>query len=153
MESILSQLKFVECEKGSFTYKNDVEIPKIRKDANTNLLEETVEKLNTRGLTLDDIIWVGTRHVEISKENFIDVASRTNYDNSYGKQEVAHDLIIVVEKGWFERSEYDGSEWWAFNSQPNRPEKKVIVKYLSSEDTSLEYLEDINKTEILDENL
>ena len=40
------------------------------------------------------------------------------YNNGYGGQELFG--IIYCEDGvWFERGEYDGSEWWNINKYPN----------------------------------
>jgi len=111
-----------------------------------NLLKETLEELERNKKTIDDVVWIGTRNIEISKENFL-VLADTDYDNGYGGQEVAINLIIVGEGWWMERAEYDGSEWWAFKISPERPPKKVSVKALTvhqSEEGSWSSLEDLN---------
>ena len=38
------------------------------------------------------------------------------YDNSYGAQEVNSSLKIVMNDGsYYDRGEYDGSEWWEYH--------------------------------------
>ena len=39
------------------------------------------------------------------------------YDDGYGSQELFG--IILFEKGWCSRIEYDGSEWWEYNLKPS----------------------------------
>lgn len=44
-----------------------------------------------------------------------------HYSNGYGGQEV--DGVIWLENGqWYDRGEYDGSEWWQFHCYPTIPE-------------------------------
>ena len=43
-----------------------------------------------------------------------------NYDNGYGLQELSG--TVWLEGGaWLTRGEYDGSEWWEYNSLPSIP--------------------------------
>lgn len=42
------------------------------------------------------------------------------YDAGYGMQELYG--TVWLENGWLERSEYDGSEWWAFKTRPEIPD-------------------------------
>ena len=43
------------------------------------------------------------------------------YDNGYGLQ-VLHGTIWLTEEGcWYERGEYDGSEWWEYQECPKVP--------------------------------
>ena len=38
-----------------------------------------------------------------------------DYDDGYGDQEIAVDLVVVFTDGGFlRRAEYDGSEWWEY---------------------------------------
>lgn len=83
-----------------------------------NLFKETVEVLEKNGKTINDIIAVQCHDFRIEVENFIEVAKKTNYNNGYGHQEVACDLVIIGNGWWMERSEYDGAEWWAFKKAP-----------------------------------
>ena len=60
--------------------------------------------------------------------NTIDV----NYDNGYGGQELFG--MIWCENGiWFDRGEYDGSEWWNGNRYPEIPEYLSSQKDLKNE--------------------
>jgi hypothetical protein len=44
------------------------------------------------------------------------------YDNGYGLQ-VLHGIIWLTEEGcWYERGEYDGSEWWEYQECPSIPD-------------------------------
>jgi hypothetical protein len=94
-----------------------------------NLLEETKEILKNNNYTLDDVEWVGTYKHYIDKEEFIKLANR-KYDNGYGSQEVAENLILVGKDFWLERDEYDGSEWWVLKKMPKKPTEKLEVHTL-----------------------
>lgn len=95
-----------------------------------NLLKETKEVLKKNGKTIDDVIWIGTDKHFIDKETFIRLAD-TEYDAGYGSPEVATNLVIVGKDWWLEREEYDGSEWWEFNTLPIKPKEKLDVKALT----------------------
>lgn len=46
-----------------------------------------------------------------------------DYDNGYGSQEIAADLVVVFTDGGFlRREEYDGSEWWEYEPPFRGPE-------------------------------
>lgn len=83
-----------------------------------NLLEETVKALADNGKSLSDIVAVQGDDFGISIDEFIQLASETNYRCSYGTQEVATDLVIIGKDWWLERAEYDGAEWWKFKQFP-----------------------------------
>ena len=105
-----------------------------------NLYSETIDRLKKNGYGIADIEAVCGDDFAIPIENFLEVAKKTNYDNGYGGQEVATDLIIKMKDGsWFERGEYDGSEWWAYKKSPEIPQQSCRVKYLTGE-TSWETL-------------
>ena len=86
-----------------------------------SLYEETLEALKENNKTFKDVLWIGGEDFEISKENFIELAKISEYDNGYGYQMVAEDLVVVGNDWWLERGEYDGSEWWDFKTMPSRP--------------------------------
>ena len=97
-----------------------------------NFAEETIKALNNHLYNVDDIAWIGTRDFQIPIDEFFDVARCTLYDSGYGKAEMPTDLIIVMrDKTWFSRAEYDGSEWWQFNKPPTKKPKLInhIVYY------------------------
>lgn len=85
-----------------------------------NLLEETKRVLEDYGHTLSDIVWVGCYDYRIEIDQFIELANVV-YDNGYGSEEVATDLLVVGNDWWLERHEYDGSEWWEYKSMPQMP--------------------------------
>ena len=91
-----------------------------------NLLKETKRKLNEYDKSLEDIKWVGCTNFTIPLENFMNCAD-IEYDDGYGAQEVAIDLIVVGEGWWLERHEYDGSEWWEYKELPHKPIKERKV--------------------------
>lgn len=82
-----------------------------------NLLQETLSVLEENGKTIEDVLWVGNKYNKTSWSNFESVANIT-YDNGYGGNEIASDLLIVGDGWWLERGEYDGSEWWEFKKLP-----------------------------------
>ena len=87
-----------------------------------NLLKETLEILNNNNLNEADVLWCGS--VEFGYftwQDFKDIAD-VEYDNGYGAPKVATDLVIVTTKGYLERHEYDGSEWWDYKKPLERPE-------------------------------
>lgn len=79
-----------------------------------NLLEETIEKIKEAGLNIEDIIFIGSKdgRYRCTWEEFLVLANR-EYDEGYGSNEVASDLIILFkDNSRMYRGEYDGSEWW-----------------------------------------
>jgi hypothetical protein len=90
-----------------------------------NLLQETIDDLKFAGKTTDDILWIGTRDVYFSWEDFKKVAD-TEYDGGFGSQKVAQDLMIVGNGWYMDRHEYDGSESWSFHEPIQKP--KVYLK-------------------------
>lgn len=90
-----------------------------------NLLQETKESLAQSGHAPEDIIFIGSEKSghECTWAEF-QVLANVEYDDGYGGQEVAGDLVIVFSDGqkmW--RGEYDGSEWWEYSTPFSRPEK------------------------------
>ena len=79
-----------------------------------NLYEETTKDLENHGQTWEDVLWVGGNDFEIPLKDFIRLAKEIDYDNGYGAQFVAADLMIITTDGRFVREEYDGLEWWKF---------------------------------------
>jgi len=94
----------------------------------TNFLEETLGCLGKCKKTPKDVRWVGSRDGKyvINWAEF-EVLADTCYDNGFGSQEVADDLVVVGNGWWLERSEYDGAEGWRFKKTPRR--RKVMMIY------------------------
>lgn len=86
-----------------------------------NLFAETLEKLKENGKTFNDVLWCGSYECSMTPEEFKKIAELTEYDEGYGGQEVANDLIVVGADFWLERHEYDGSEWWEYKEYPVKP--------------------------------
>lgn len=106
-----------------------------------NLLEETVKVLADNGKSLSDIVAVQGNDFGISIDEFIRLASETNYDNGYGTQEVAEDLVIIGKDWWLERAEYDGAEWWKFKQFPQiKSNIKSVSQLANGHYCSLEQL-------------
>ena len=83
-----------------------------------NLLKDTETELERLGYTFEDILSIQGKMHRISVERFKTLADKI-YDEGYGGQEVAEDLLIIMKDGsWFYRSEYDGSESWMFTRAP-----------------------------------
>ena len=80
-----------------------------------NFLQETTEILARNGKTLSDIRRVCGDDFQITVDDFIAHAN-FEYNNGFGAQEVAHDLKVVGDDWWLERSEYDGAERWNFKT-------------------------------------
>ncbi len=93
----------------------------MTRDENTNLLDETVRSLDSHNHSPSDVLWVGTSDVWFTWDEFADPATNANYDSRYGSPKVAQDLVIVGKDWWMNRHEYDGSEWWYFNTSPIIP--------------------------------
>jgi hypothetical protein len=118
-----------------------------------NLLQETVEFINGIEQKTEDIIFIGSENSGHSCTwAEYEILANRRYDNGFGGQEVATDLIIVFSDGtrmW--RNEYDGSEWWAhfppFKAPTEaKPIKKLFVNGFGGED-----LASINLIQPLDE--
>lgn len=95
-----------------------------------NLLKETIEKLEECGKTFDDVRWIGNKSCYVDIEQFKKIAD-TDYDDGYGSQKVAEDLLIVGDDWYLERGEYDGSEWYSFNRLPDKPSVKMDLRALT----------------------
>ena len=96
-----------------------------------NLWAETERDLIRLGKSWDDVVAVVGNCFRISKEQFKELALKTDYDNSWGAPEVATDLKIIGSDFWLERYEYDGSEWWEYKTMPNINLPLKSVKRLS----------------------
>ena len=88
-----------------------------------NLLHETVEEIQKVGKVKADVLWVGSDDGRYAMKwsEFEDIAVGVNYDNGYGGNEIAMDLVVVFkDKTWLSRYEYDRAEWWTYNKLPVR---------------------------------
>lgn len=97
----------------------------------TNLWEETIKTLSENGKTFDDVLFIQGDDFGITKENFEEVAKKSDYYAGYGSAKVAGDLVLVGEGWWLERFEYDGAEGWSFKETPIRINETKEVKRLA----------------------
>lgn len=98
-----------------------------------NLLDETLEVFRDFGITPDQVLYVTDDVFWCTWDEFA-IAANRKYDNGYGYQEVWPSLKIVGDGWWFERREYDGSEWWEFYTPPYKPNCKGKVSILPPEE-------------------
>ena len=100
-----------------------------------NYADETLAVLKSHDYSIDDIDWIGTYDFTIPITEFFIAARNTNYDNGFGVAAIPLDIVIVMKDGcWFEREEYDGSEWWAYKT----PYKKPMI-HLHMQQNNFEY--------------
>ena len=84
-----------------------------------NLGVETELTLGALGYSKDDVLAVGCKDFRVPTELFWRIAHLSTYDEEYGAQAVASDLIIWLRDGAaMIRCEYDGAEWWHLVPQP-----------------------------------
>ena len=108
----------------------------MKKNKGINLLKETLSVLKSNNKSEQDVLWVGTTDVKTTWEEFKKIAN-TYYDDGFGSQKVAYDLIIVGNNWWLERTEYDGSESWSYKEIPITPIKNVKLRALTVEQGQL----------------
>lgn len=99
-----------------------------------NLWEETISVLKRHSISWDEVDTVILEgDCVITKENFEEVARKTNYDSGYGCSEILSNLMIVGWNWWLERREYDGSEWWELETKPIIPNNTRKITSLTGE--------------------
>jgi hypothetical protein len=81
-----------------------------------NLLEETIAAIAQSGHTEKDIKFIGSpKSGHACSWNEFTILANQEYENGYGAQYVAMDLVIIFnDDSWLKRDEYDGSEGWKF---------------------------------------
>jgi len=89
----------------------------------SNLLSETIDVLKQYNKDQVCVVWVGSKdgNYKIDWKQFEEIAN-IEYNDGFGSQRIAKDLVVVGTDWWLERSEYDGSEWWDFNTLPKSEE-------------------------------
>lgn len=94
-----------------------------------NLLKETLEDIKESGHTIEDIIYIGSECSGYCCDwAEYEVIANIEYDNGFGAQRIASDLIIVFSDGskmW--RHEYDGSEHWSYSKPFKMPTNKKKI--------------------------
>lgn len=109
-----------------------------------NLLRETLDALKENNKTPADVIWVGSPDARFTWEKFVDVAD-FDYDEGFGGQHIARDLLVVGNDFWLERYEYDGSECWDFKQMPKMPTERLDVKRVGGDEYMWATLEEIQQ--------
>ena len=105
-----------------------------------NLAEETIAILHLYFYNENDIAWIGNREYTVPIDEFFDVAMHTNYNNGYGSPAIAGDLLIVMkDNSYFQRREYDGSEWWEYIPIVKKPSEQKHFNCKSFADIDIEY--------------
>lgn len=95
-----------------------------------NLLAETLKCLADHNKSVADVLYVADQDTYTTWKEFAKVAN-IEYDDSFGTQYVNAYLQIIGKDFWLERHEYDGSEWWAYKTQPVLPKTKGPVLILN----------------------
>lgn len=86
-----------------------------------NLFDETVSTLKTYGYERSDVAFISLDGIEIEPGEFWEFAARFWYDNGYGLAEIPPFILSMSDGTWYERAEYDGSEWWRHVVPPTCP--------------------------------
>lgn len=111
-----------------------------------NLLGETKDAISQSGHSTDDVRFVGSRDGKLGipwsqAEKVLDI----DYDDGYGSQEIAADLVVVFTDGGFlRREEYDGSEWWEYEPPFRGPETQKPFRLVKARSYYTQLLVDIN---------
>lgn len=113
----------------------------------TNLWEETIDVLKEWGSTFEDVIAIYGKDFKITKENFKEVAQKTEYYAGYGSPAVAMDLTILGKNFIMKREEYDGAENWEYIVLPDLSslnKKTVNIKALATDGIGWKELKELN---------
>ena len=87
----------------------------------------------------DDVVKYTTVNLDIEK--FLEATKNIEYDDGYGTAYIDTSLrILMNDGGFFQRQEYDGSEW--FEYYPFRDPDEPKVNYSVNEIRDLIYFED-----------
>jgi hypothetical protein len=112
-----------------------------------NFLKETIEAIEKSEHTIDQIIFIGSRESghSCTWDEFVKLAD-FKYDDGFGGQEIARDLIIVFsDSTYMWRGEYDGSEWWDFLPSFVMPKTHKEIKRLKCPECLWMTLEEIQE--------
>ncbi len=113
----------------------------------TNLYDETVTILEIHDKTIADIEYIGSSDTKINTNKALELMKGTNYDDGYGSQEIADNLMIKGNDFIMTRGEYDGSEWWDYTqTDTSLPQVERDVKSFEA-NIGWESLEEINGLE------
>lgn len=113
----------------------------------TNLWKETIDVLKEWGSTFEDVIAIYGNDFKITKENFKEVAQKTEYYSGYGAPKVAIDLKILGRNFIMIREEYDGAENWQYICIPDISSfnnETLNIKKLATDEIGWETLKELN---------
>lgn len=112
----------------------------------TNLFDETMAVLEKNGKTFYDIDYIGSKETKINTEEALEIMQKTNYDNDFGRTEIATNLIIVGKGFIMTRGGDDGSEWWDYmQTKPHLQQIETKIERLITNDIGGRSLEQMNK--------
>lgn len=95
----------------------------------TKLLDETIEIIEANGYTTDDVWFITDGVLHCQWDEFAEQVGDYIYDSGYGTNIINQNLSVVMkDKTWFSRSEYDGSEWWTYNKRPPHPRRPGLLQ-------------------------
>ena len=85
-----------------------------------NFLNETIAVIEKYEHSIDDILYIGSDANDFKTDwKTFSKYANFNYDNGYGGQNIADDLVVVFnDDTWLERVEYDGAESWKYKKLP-----------------------------------
>jgi len=86
-----------------------------------NLLEETEKALKNHSTSMKYVKFIRNSEGLISIADFVEMASKINYDNGYGEVYIDPSLTIVGKFFWLTRGNYDGAEGWVYHHRPKEP--------------------------------
>jgi hypothetical protein len=116
----------------------------------TNLLEETTRVIYASGHTLVDIVFIGAESTghQCTWIEFMGLAD-VEYDEGFGLQNVACDLVIVFNSGAsLVRHDYDGQESWRLIKPFRMPTEvrpiKTLIRASDDKQAYARTLEDLN---------
>lgn len=111
------------------------------------LLAETLEDIGKSGHKIEDIVFIGSEGSghSCTWEEFTALADH-EYDNDFGAAKVATDLKIVFSDGCIMcRGEYNGAEWWEYQTPFKMPENKKPIKSVFTQNVGWDDLSKINE--------
>jgi len=84
------------------------------------ILCASIEKLSRSSYSVEKVIELPIGYTSNLYDQFLKDLD-FQYDNGYGIQQLSG-TIWLINGDWFERGEYDGSEWWEYKTCPQIPE-------------------------------
>ena len=102
------------------------------KDNTASVIALDVAYVDKRGNTIWRQIWRQDKS-SVGFEEFVQTRLNLFYNNGYGTQHIFGE-VWLSDGSWFERDEYDGSEWWAHRTRPPLPSLSDIKEAWVDED-------------------